>query len=1496
MDNPTYAYDGHIKQIDHIDFDVLPNEEIKNRSAFGKDSQGVLFPDLYENNEPRKDGLADPRLGTVDINTICPTCGFDNNFCPGHSGHMNLVEPFFHIGFLAHIKKILDCICLKCSRVLIHKNESKIADILKTKSGKNRLAEVYNSVKNILSCHKCGTNVSKIRLENKKSTASFLIIAETDLENIKDESIQLMGKKKLKWVLSPEIVHEKLKNISDDDCIILGMDPKRTRPENMIHKTFLIPPLAIRPSAKGDFLGGTTKEDGLTHRLVEIVRANYRIMKQKESGGDTTSKFATDASNLCQIHIAGYFDKDQISTPKSDQSKERSLAPGIKAKEGRIRGNLMGKRTDFTARTVITSDPVIDFNEVRIPVKIAMITTIPVTVGPSNIEYLTQLVRKGRYNYPGANFVFPASSIISGQHVRPLDLRIKKEQIELRYGDIVERHLQSGDIVLLNRQPTLHKQSMMGHVAKVVDDPYLMTFGLSVAVTKPYNADFDGDEMNVFLAESIQTQLELEELTDVKKQIISPSSSRTSIGLAQDGLVGAYNLTAPTMRINWKNCMNIISYTGFEDLNSFKKTKNYTGHELFSMIIPPAINITSGNIVIKDSILESGHLTKDVLGEKKNFAIHQIIWDSYGSGETKKFIDNAQRLINNFNLYNGFTIGYGDACIDNVIKTDIDKLFAVKEQKVNNMIAEIENNPNLMDKDVFEFKLMQEISNTLTEVGKLIMKNLSPENNFNRMVSSGSKGSVANIAQISGSMGFQAVEGQLPPKKYNKRTLPYFHQNDDRIKSRGLIRESFFEGLDFKSFSFLLMAGREGIIDGALKTAITGYAQRRLVKCMEDVMIKYDGTVRTANNAIIQISYGDNGSDTTKQYRYSIKFVDYGDKELKDKHKFTDKEMYEFKNYKDNDTVYEDMKKMRDEYRKIMRKATCNFMALQTNPSLPINLIRIINTILNDKNLQTGEKVKPEYVKNKLDNILKNEYTNLMMMSKKNINNNKSIKNYDEQLLKTFFKMALYDILSPKACVNQHITKNQFDKIIEDICDIYNKSIVQPGQMVGILSAQALGETITQMNLNAFHSAGLSTMKTVTTGVPRIQELLSVSKNIKTPQIIIRLDKQYKKSKEMAHKIASNLKFTKFGDIRGRINVYYDPYPNDEGSIMKEDNVKNIFYNQKSTKNSCQNNIDGLPWLMRIEIIKEKMLDKEISLLDIKSKFCHWWESRFNDIKDVKKEEKKVLNKITNLCILSNSDNDAQPVIHIRFNAKDTDKIKDPFNRETINEFIEHIIDNFKLKGIEEITDIPMIKSEKLISYDNEDNEIKNEDEYIIYTSGINLTEIRYIVGIDLLNSISNDVYDVYKTFGIEIARARLLRELNDAYEAAGNVVGYTHLSVLADIMTSSGIIMSIDRHGMGKSDMDVLGRASFEKAVEQILTASVYNETDYMTGVSSRIMCGQVIKGGTGFCDVILDLEMIEKSEYVDENKYKEFSEIITDNITSDIINRDNENIFMPI
>jgi DNA-directed RNA polymerase II subunit RPB1 len=410
-----------------------------------------------------------------------------------------------------------------------------------------------------------------------------------------------------------------------------------------------------------------------------------------------------------------------------------------------------------------------------------------------------------------------------------------------------------------------------------------------------------------------------------------------------------------------------------------------------------------------------------------------------------------------------------------------------------------------------------------------------------------------------------------------------------------------------------------------------------------------------------------------------------------------------------------------------------------------------------------------------------------------------------------------------------------------------------------------------------------------------MKELLSVSKHPKTPQMVIYLTKEYMGNKDMAHKIASHIKYTTLGDTREKINVYYDPNPSAKGSFMDNDNVKPIPFQSKGSRSSCQSDISGLPWLMRIELNREKMLEKEVTLLEIKSKFCGWWEKRFNDTKVIKGEEKKVLNKINQLTILSNSDNDEQPVLHIRFNVKDGEK--DKFNMGTIDNFIDLIIDKFKLKGLNSIIDIPAIQEERVLTI-NEDtgNEDKNT-QHVIYATGVNLLDIRYFTGIDLNKTITNNIMDVYETFGIEIARAVLLKEIAGAYSNAGGEVNYQHVAVTVDQMTATGAINSIDRHGMNKSDSDPLARASFEKTVEQLLIASVYGETDYMRSVSSRIMAGSVIKGGTGFCEIEFDTELVEKSEYIEGVNYtKKFTELHESTLAKDVINKKDDDIFIPL
>ena len=505
MSTDVYVHDNKIMPIDRIEFGVLGNKEVEEMSVI-KEAHGISKPESYNNFEPVIGGLVDKRLGVTDSHLRCATCGHKAIKCPGHFGHIELAEPIYHIGYIPYIKKILSCICIKCSKLLVYKNEFEIETMLKNRSGKARFAEIRNLVKSVSYCQQvnygCGAPVPKIKVEIKKSTSAINIIAETNLSSLSaDENTGEIfdGKKKIRQIITPEMCYNILKNISDIDCEIMGLDSKNTRPEMMILKIFPVPPIQVRPSAKADFLASATFEDDLTFKLAEIINANLRIRKQKEKEGTDGkhSIYGTDTLYLLQYHGATFFDNDSVSLLKSEQRNGhpiKSVSARLTTKEGRIRGNLMGKRVDFSSRTVIGPDPNLDINELGVPLKIAMNLTFPEVVTPQNIDRLTELVRNGRDTYPGANFVFPISSFTTDKKYI-IDLRYRKGNVVLRFGDVVERHIVNGDMVLFNRQPSLHKLSMMAHKIRVINDINLSTFKLNLAVTPPYNADFDGDEI-----------------------------------------------------------------------------------------------------------------------------------------------------------------------------------------------------------------------------------------------------------------------------------------------------------------------------------------------------------------------------------------------------------------------------------------------------------------------------------------------------------------------------------------------------------------------------------------------------------------------------------------------------------------------------------------------------------------------------------------------------------------------------------------------------------------------------------------------------------------------------------------------------------------------------------------------------------------------------------------------------------------------------------------
>ena len=680
---------------------------------------------------------------------------------------------------------------------------------------------------------------------------------------------------------------------------------------------------------------------------------------------------------------------------------------------------------------------------------------------------------------------------------------------------------------------------------------------------------------------------------------------------------------------------------------------------------------------------------------------------------------------------------------------------------------------------------------------------------------------------------------------------------------------------------------------GVADTAESGYIQRKLIKATEDMMVNYDGTVRNAVGRILQFQYGDSGADTVKQYEYNFKLMEMGNEEIKTKYGMTKEELEKVKGWKESDSAdfIKLMMSVRDKLRNTQVKGTLNYLTLSTSYMLPVNLYRIVDNIRNDDNLKGTVCNEPQYILDLIHDILEPYNTRLYCLTESEMKDKNSVKYRDDQIAKTAFGYAMMDIIAPKKCIFQYkFSKEQLVEIKKEIIKSFNKSIVEPGEMVGIIAAQSLGEPVTQLMLNAFHASGVGGKGGTNIGVDRIKEVFSLSKNPKEPSMEIYLDKSHRHKKDFANKIASHIKFTTIKDLRTKIETFYDSDPHDPNGFIATDNVGTPFYTFQSNKQCCASSIDGLPWLMRIEFDKEKLLTKEVSLLDIKSQFCFAWEKRYLDIKSLKREKRQIMDKITQLTVLSNTDNDDIPIIHIRFDMNN-------FTQSTLVDFMDMYVDEFKLKGMPYIEDIRgggKAVEERIISFNNPDQLKENKSEYVIYTKGINMDSIKNIVGVDLNRTYCNDIIKIYENFGIEAARNFIIRQIITVLTSNGSGTNYQHIEVFGDLMAQIGTLTSIDRHGLNKLDTDPLSRASFEKTVDQLITAAIFNEVDYMKSVSSRIMAGLCIKGGTGLCNMILDKELLENSEYtVDIGQlYQKTYKDITSNLLSQEIDED---VFVP-
>lgn len=1414
---------SEIEPIVGIQFGIFSPEEIERRSVVEITNAGT-----FDGNEPRIGGLFDPRMGVLDNGKTCRSCGQTNHNCPGHFGHYKLARPVYFIQFFPMVLNILECVCIRCSKLLIDKNNAK--NLLK-KRGESRWKSVLNLCKNISRCGQdtedgCGA----LQPDKFVHEAISRIVAEWRMTEGSDKSKTAPKAAPIRQVLECEYVLRLFRKITDEDVDFMGFNRYWCRPDWMICSVLPIPPPQVRPSVIQD--NNQRSEDDLTHKLFEIIQANNTL--QDKINNNANKNIIDDQYSVLQYHVATLVDNQIPGVAPSAQRSGRplkSIQQRLGSKEGRIRYNIQGKRVEFSGRSVITPDPNISIEEIGVPIKIAMNLTVPERVTKYNRNKLYKLIQNGADNYPGAKTVVRKDGrMISLKHVNA-------KEIVLRYGDTVNRHLMDGDPILFNRQPTLHRMSMMGHKVKVL--PY-NTFRLNVSVTAPYNADFDGDEMNAHIPQSYEASIELAEIAAVPKQIITPRHAKPVIGIVQDTLIGSYRLTQPNIQFTRREFMNMMMwnkhFNGTLPQPSFKKGKmeRFNGQQVISEILP-SVNIEMGNsryndekvpdnfVKIEEGNVSQGIFDKDIFSKPSKGVIHTIYKD-YGPQETVHFLDCMQNTIEQFLVYNGFSVGISDLIADEKTRKDMDDKIRARKAEVENIILQLHldlftNNTGKSNREEFENRVFTSLNKATEESGKIGRGNLSAENRLVSMIRAGSKGSDINIAQMLACVGQQSPEGKRIPLGFNDRTLPHYKKYDDGAEARGFVESSFIRGLSPQEFFFHAMSGREGLIDTAVKTATTGYIQRQLVKALEDCVTQNDGTVRDAKMNIVQFHYGEDGLNATaiesqvlSLGKLSIDEIknDYGMvgvslDSILDSSVAREDDTDVLANYVDS--VLNDQKMMAEKVNKM--KDVPNSSAVYS----PVNIDRVM------KNVKVMFKLSAES---------KTDLTPLYVIE----GINKVIEK-TQPFHKVWCALLRFHLAPHKLIGKERYTKKAFDTLCEMLIVKNFQSWAQPGEQVGIIAAQSIGEPSTQMTLNTFHLAGVASKSNVTRGVPRLNELLKVSANPKAISLTIHLKKEYRDSIDKARQVAQDLELTLLRDIVTKAAIYFDP--NDSNTILEEDKDVIEFYKLfETTSEGGEQNVYG-KGLLRLEFDRDAMFNKNISMDDVYFALNR----KFSD----------------EIGMVYSDYNSNKLIMRIRLAI---DK-KDPNSDDILNlkKIQNRILNNVIIRGIQGIKSVSY--REDTNYYELKDNKYEQVKQYILDTDGSNFLEIMNHPYVDGNKVLSSHVHDIYENLGIEAARATLLNEITNLFADAGGV-DFRHLGLLCDWMTRVGKLLSVDRYGINKQDIGPLAKASFEETEKILLKAALFGEVDPVTGVSANIMTGQPIRGGTGFSEILLDENALMK------------------------------------
>jgi DNA-directed RNA polymerase subunit A' len=854
------------KRIGKIEFGLLSPKEIRRMSV-----RKIIWADTYDDDGfPYPQGLMDLNLGVIDPGLRCKTCDNKAADCPGHFGHIELAKPVIHVGYTRLIRKLLRVTCRSCSRLLLSPNE--VDKILGP--DEERFDEVISErdIKKERVCPHCDEQQLKINFE-KPTTFSEVMVEEG---------------RRVEHKLTPADIRARLERIPDEDLRLLGINPEVARPEWTVLTVLPVPPVTMRPSIILE--NGQRSEDDLTHKLVDIIRINQRFKENQDAGAPQL--IIEDLWELLQYHVTTYLDNEVAGCPPARHRSGRplkTLSQRLKGKDGRFRGSLSGKRVNFSSRTVISPDPNLSIQEVGVPLSVANEMSIPVRVTPYNLDTIRTMVlngpdRKSLSAPTGANYVIRPDM----RRIRLSDLNKETVAEMLEPGWTIDRQLTNGDIVLFNRQPSLHRMSIMAHYVVLMDGK---TFRLNPAVCPPYNADFDGDEMNLHVPQTEEARAEAYMLASVQENILSPRFGGPIIGGIHDHVSGIFLLTHGKRWFTKSEMISLLFESTPDHLPPAEGEEGgvplWSNKQIFSMILPNDLNMVfrasscvkceeckkelcerDAYVRIIDGQLLCGTIDKKAIGAFDGAIVHRIIRQD-GLSRGVQFIDELTRLAIRAIMIDGFSFGIDD---EDLSKTEYGQIAEVLEnaaQDVQRRITiyqegQLEPMPGRTLDETLEMQIMQVLGRARDRTGEIAGRHLGLSNSAVVMAVSGARGSMLNLTQMAGCLGQQSVRGERIVRGYDERTLPHFKRNDRGAKAHGFIRNRYKSGLSPAEFFFHAIGGREGLVDTAVRTSQSGYLQRRMINALQDLKVAYDQSVRTTGGRIIQFRYGEDGTDPSK--------------------------------------------------------------------------------------------------------------------------------------------------------------------------------------------------------------------------------------------------------------------------------------------------------------------------------------------------------------------------------------------------------------------------------------------------------------------------------------------------------------------------------------------------------------------------------------------------------------------------------------------------------